>query len=173
MRQGVVMLSEDRKRYGIIPVRSVRENTGLASLERFFRRGRLNRSAEKELLGGITQRMRVKTASDELPISALSGGNQQKVMLAKWMLRDPRIMILDEPTRGVDVGAKYEIYKLIYELANEGKAILVISSELPELLAICDRIYVMGHGAIAGELQPHEFSQERVMRLAALGGTVQ
>jgi inositol transport system ATP-binding protein len=171
MRQGVVMLSEDRKRYGIVPVRSVRENTGLASLERFFRGGRLHRSVEKELLGSITRRMRVKASSDELPIAALSGGNQQKVMLAKWMLRDPRIMILDEPTRGVDVGAKYEIYKIIYELATEGKAVLMISSELPELLAICDRVYVMAHGAITGELQATEFSQERVMRLAALGET--
>ena len=173
MRQGIGMVSEDRKRYGIVPVRSVRENTGLAALERFFRRGRLHRSEERRQLGSITQRMRVKTASDELPIEALSGGNQQKVMLAKWMLLDPRILILDEPTRGVDVGAKYEIYKIIYELAAEGKAVLVISSELPELLAICDRIYVMGHGEIAGELQADEFSQERVMRLAAVGGTVQ
>ena len=173
LREGIAMLSEDRKRYGIIPVRSVRENAGLASLERFFSRGRLNRAEERKVLGAITARMRVKTASDELPIAALSGGNQQKVMLAKWMLRNPQVMILDEPTRGVDVGAKYEIYKLVYELATEGKAILMISSELPELLAICDRIYVMGHGTIAGELQQQDFSQERVMRLATLGGTVQ
>jgi inositol transport system ATP-binding protein len=110
--------------------------------------------------------MRVKTPTLDTSIDSLSGGNQQKVVLAKWMLRDPDILILDEPTRGIDVGAKYEIYKLMSELAREKKAIIMISSELPELLGMCDRIYVMAKGQISGELSKKDFSQENIMKLA-------
>jgi inositol transport system ATP-binding protein len=113
--------------------------------------------------------MRVKAPSLETTVDALSGGNQQKVVFAKWMLRDPEVMILDEPTRGIDVGTKYEIYKIIFELAVEGKAILLITSELPELLALCDRLYVMAKGRIACELQGPRFDQERVMKFATMG----
>ena len=121
------------------------------------------------MISSICDRMRVKAPNLETSVDALSGGNQQKVVFAKWMLRDPDILILDEPTRGIDVGAKYEIYKIIFELAAEGKAILIISSELPEILGICDRVYVMSKGRITGELGKDEFDQERVMKYATMG----
>jgi inositol transport system ATP-binding protein len=110
--------------------------------------------------------MNVKTPSLDTPIQALSGGNQQKVLLAKWMLRDPQILILDEPTRGIDVGAKFEIYKLMIELAKQGRAVIMVSSEMPELIGMCDRVYVMNQGKITGELDKHEFSQEAIMKFA-------
>ncbi|KVS39903.1 sugar ABC transporter ATP-binding protein [Burkholderia ubonensis] len=170
IRLKIAMLSEDRKRYGIVPMRSITENTGLVSLQKFFKRGHRNAKTEKRLIDGVSSRMKVKAPSFNTPIGLLSGGNQQKVMLAKWMLCDPDVLILDEPTRGIDVGAKFEIYKIIFELAEEGRAIVVISSELPELIAICDRIYVMAAGRIRGELHQNEFSQEGIMRLATMGG---
>lgn len=163
---GMVMLSEDRRRYGIIPVRSVKENTTLAKLEEFIYYGRLHRKKEREAVRNICEKMNVKTPTIDTEISALSGGNQQKVVLAKWMINNPDILLLDEPTRGIDVGAKYEIYKLMTLLAGEGKAILMVSSELPELIGMCDRIYVMQEGVIRGELKRENFSQEAVMRLA-------
>ncbi|MCH3917500.1 MAG: sugar ABC transporter ATP-binding protein [Spirochaetia bacterium] len=162
----VVMLSEDRRRYGIIPVRSVKENTTLASLKKIFYKGYLHTNEEEEAVSKVCSDMNVKTPSLDTPIEALSGGNQQKVVLAKWMLSDPDVLILDEPTRGIDVGAKYEIYKLMMYLAEKGKALLMISSELPELIGMCDRIYVMANGTITGELKHDEFSQETIMRLA-------
>jgi inositol transport system ATP-binding protein len=170
IRLKIAMLSEDRKRYGILPMRSILENIGLVTLQKIFGRGYRNAKAEKRLIESVSSRMNVKAPDLNTPIGNLSGGNQQKVMLAKWMLCDPEILILDEPTRGIDVGAKYEIYKIIFELAAEGKTVVVISSELPELIAVCDRIYVMANGRISGELQEEEFSQERIMRLATIGG---
>jgi inositol transport system ATP-binding protein len=166
IENGLVMLSEDRKRFGIIPVRSVKENISLTNLHQFMQKGRLNGKKEKGTIQSICDRMRVKTPTLDTSIDSLSGGNQQKVVLAKWMLRDPDILILDEPTRGIDVGAKYEIYKLMSELAREKKAIIMISSELPELLGMCDRIYVMAKGQISGELSKKDFSQENIMKLA-------
>ena len=165
----IAMLSEDRRRYGLVPVRSIKENIGLASLEKFIRGGYLHRDQERQMISSICDRMRVKAPNLETSVDALSGGNQQKVVFTKWMLRDPDILILDEPTRGIDVGAKYEIYKIIFELAAEGKAILIISSELPEILGICDRVYVMSKGRITGELGKDEFDQERVMKYATMG----
>ena len=166
IKNGVVMLSEDRRRYGIIPMRSVRENCTLAALERVIYGGRLNVSEENSIVSNIFERMRVKTPTLETQIGSLSGGNQQKVVLAKWMLRDPDVLILDEPTRGIDVGAKYEIYRLMTELVNSGKAVVMVSSELPELLGMCDRIYVMCQGTVTGELKQDEFSQELIMKYA-------
>lgn len=166
IEKGLVMLSEDRKRYGIVPVRSVKENVALPNLHQFIRMGRLNAKKENAAIKAICSRMTVKTPTLETAVDALSGGNQQKVVLSKWMLRNPNILILDEPTRGIDVGAKFEIYKLMTELAREKKAVVMISSELPELLGMCDRIYVMSKGRIAGELSKAEFSQENVMKLA-------
>jgi methyl-galactoside transport system ATP-binding protein len=110
--------------------------------------------------------MRIKAPGDLTRIRSLSGGNQQKVIFARWLLTKPEILLLDEPTRGIDVGAKYEIYKLIIELAAEGKSILMVSSEMPELLGICDRIIVMSNGRIAGELNTSEATQEQIMSLA-------
>ncbi|MDF2614436.1 MAG: D-xylose transporter ATP-binding protein [Clostridia bacterium] len=169
INHGMVMLSEDRKRYGIIGVRGVRENVALSKLERFIYKGRLHIKDENTTVSGICKRMNVKTPSLETSIDSLSGGNQQKVMLARWMLCEPDILILDEPTRGIDVGAKYEIYKLITELVKEGRSIIMISSELPELIGMCDRIYVMAGGKITGELENREFTQENIMKLATKG----
>ena len=163
---GVGMLSEDRRRYGIIPVRSVRENVTLANLKKVFYNGRLHAKTEDQVVDDMCRKMRVKTPSYETTVEALSGGNQQKIVLAKWLVCDPKILILDEPTRGIDVGAKYEIYKLMTELAEEGKGVIMISSELPELLGMCDRIYVVANGEIAGQLGRKDFSQEAIMRLA-------
>jgi inositol transport system ATP-binding protein len=163
---GVIMLSEDRRRYGIVPVRSVKENVTITRLEEFIYNGRWHRQKEIDRVSELCQRMNVKTPSINTDISALSGGNQQKVVLAKWMVRDPLVFLLDEPTRGIDVGAKYEIYKLMTTLAREGKGIVMVSSELPELIGMCDRIYVMAEGKIQGELQRSEFSQEAIMHLA-------
>jgi inositol transport system ATP-binding protein len=166
IRARMTMLSEDRRRFGIIPVRSVRENVSLSSLGKFIYGGRLHRAKETSAITEICARMNVKTPSLATTVEALSGGNQQKVVLAKWMLNEPDILIMDEPTRGIDVGAKYEIYKLMGDLAAEGKALVIVSSELPELIGMCDRIYVMCKGTIAGELARGEFSQEAIMRLA-------
>ena len=166
IKRGIAMLSEDRRRFGIVPVRDVKENVTLASLEQFFRNGHLNKSEEKRRVEEICSRISVKMSSINAPVSTLSGGNQQKVVLSKWMLREPDILILDEPTRGIDVGAKFEIYKLMTNLVKEGKSIVMVSSELPELIGMCDRIYVMAAGKITGELKRDEFSQETIMRYA-------
>lgn len=164
----MVMLSEDRRRYGIIPVRSVRENVSLASLKTFIFGGRLHEKMENKAISDYCGKMNVKTPTYETSIEALSGGNQQKVVLAKWMVTNPDILILDEPTRGIDVGAKYEIYKLMMELALQDKGLIMVSSELPELIGMCDRIYVMAKGKIAGELTRKDFTQENIMKLATL-----
>ncbi len=169
MKLGMAMLSEDRKRYGLVPVRDIKENVGLSSLRRIIYGGFLHKKTENDLVSSICSRMRVKAPTLETRVESLSGGNQQKVVFAKWMMRDPEILILDEPTRGIDVGAKLEIYKIIFELAEEGKAILLISSELPEILALCDRVYVMSQGRIACELQGPHFDQERIMKFATMG----
>ena len=111
--------------------------------------------------------MRVKTPNQETKISTLSGGNQQKVILGRWLLTDPTVLLLDEPTRGIDVGAKYEIYQLIINLAKEGKAVIMVSSEMPELLGVCDRIIVMSGGRLAGEVNASKTTQEEIMTLAS------
>lgn len=162
----MIMLSEDRRRYGIIPIRSVLENASISSLDQFIYGGRSHPKKERGIVGEYFQKMNVKTPTLDTPIQALSGGNQQKVLLAKWMLRNPDVLILDEPTRGIDVGAKFEIYKLMTELVKEEKTVIMVSSELPELIGMCDRIYIMNKGMITGCLERHEFSQETIMRYA-------
>ena len=162
----IAMISEDRRRYGLVSVRSVRENMSLSNLRQFIYRGRLHGAKETKLVTDICERLNVKTPSLATAVEALSGGNQQKVVLGKWMLSEPDVLIMDEPTRGIDVGAKYEIYKLMGDLAAEKRALVVVSSELPELIGMCDRIYVMCKGAITGELARAEFTQEAIMRLA-------
>ena len=163
---GLVMLSEDRRRYGLIPIRSVMENVSLANLRKFIYKGRLHRKEERDAVTEQCRSMNVKTPTLETTVEALSGGNQQKVVLAKWMEVDPDILLMDEPTRGIDVGAKFEIYKLMIELARRGKALLMVSSELPELLGMCDRIYVLSQGRITGELKREDFSAEQIMHYA-------
>ena len=166
IKNKMVMLSEDRRRYGIIPIRSVMENASISSLEKIIYGGYAHEKEERKLVGEYFKKMNVKTPTLDTPIQSLSGGNQQKVLLAKWMLRDPQILILDEPTRGIDVGAKYEIYKLMVEMAKQDRAVIMVSSELPELIGMCDRIYVMNQGKITGELNRSEFSQEAIMKFA-------
>ncbi len=164
--KGLIMLSEDRKEFGIIPVRSVAENASVASLKNYFYGGYCHKRKEREDVSEIFGKMNVKTPTLDTLISSLSGGNAQKVLLARWMLCEPEVMILDEPTRGIDVGAKFEIYKLMTDIVREGKTIIMVSSELPELIGMCDRIYVMCQGLITGCLEKSEFSQERIMMLA-------
>jgi len=171
INQKVVMLTEDRRRYGILPVRSVRENISITNLKKFIKNGKLHAKEEIEAVQYYCDKMKVKTPSYETKISSLSGGNQQKVLLAKWLITDPEVFIVDEPTRGIDVGAKYEIYKLISDLVTDGKCVIMVSSELPELIGMCDRIVVMAKGEIMGILEHDDFTQENIMRLAT--GTTQ
>lgn len=166
IKQGMIMLSEDRREYGLIPVRSVRENASIANLASYIYGGYTHKKKEEKEVEEMFKKMEVKTPSLETPISSLSGGNAQKVLLARWMLCNPDVMILDEPTRGIDVGAKFEIYKLMTDMAKEGKAVVMVSSEMAELIGMCDRIYIMCQGRITGCLSRDEFSQETIMKYA-------
>ncbi|MBP2655566.1 MAG: transporter ATP-binding protein [Firmicutes bacterium] len=161
----IAYVSEDRKKYGLVLINDLKWNMSLACLRsRFSRHGVIDENEEIHAVENYRKIINIKTNSIEQRVGSLSGGNQQKVVLAKWMLSEPDVLLLDEPTRGIDVGAKYEIYTVINSLADAGKAVIVISSEMPELLGICDRIYVINEGEIAGELQREEFSQERIMK---------
>jgi ribose transport system ATP-binding protein len=148
---------------------SVRENMVLPSLFSFEERGLINERKEKDYVGLLISRLTIKTESAETPVRNLSGGNQQKVVIAKWVGISPKVLILDEPTRGVDVGAKREIYQLMNELTEKGVAIIMISSELPEVIGMSDRILVVHEGRIAGEVAGHEATQERIMMYATGG----
>jgi L-arabinose transport system ATP-binding protein len=164
---GIGLAPEDRKREGLILIRSVIENASLAILPRLTRFGFIQRGLERRIGSEFVRRLAVKTPSLDQEVGKLSGGNQQKVVLARWLAAKPKLLILDEPTRGIDVGAKAEIYRLIDELANEGLGIMFISSELPEILGLSDRIYVMQNGRITGELQGGEgVTEEQVLALA-------
>jgi len=164
---GLGLVPEDRKRQGLILGLNCRENTALAALPLLTRLGFVRRKAERALASKYAQRLRVKTPSLEALTAGLSGGNQQKIALAKWLARDCDVLLIDEPTRGVDVGAKAEIYQLLDELACEGKALLVVSSELPELIGLCRRIIVLRAGHIAGEVTRAAFSEATLMQLMA------
>jgi len=164
---GVGLVPEDRKRQGLVLGLNCRENTCLAALPALTTFGWVRRAAEQTLAERYTKRLRVKAPSLETITAGLSGGNQQKIALAKWLARSCDVLLIDEPTRGVDVGAKAEIYQLLDELACEGKALLVVSSELPELIGLCRRILVMREGGIAGEVSRGDFSEATLMRLMA------
>ena len=166
---GIMMATEDRRKYGLIPVRSIKENISLAKLRDFCIGPFIKLKQEDKEARVYYDRMRVKAPSIETETYTLSGGNQQKVVLAKWMMANPKVFIMDEPTRGIDVGAKFEIYNIMNEIISENKSIIFISSELPELLGMCDRIYVVHEGRITGELSRKEFSQEKVMNYATGG----
>ena len=144
----------------------LRENMTIASLEAVSEKGIFNRKKEKSLAEEYYGKLRVKAEGIEDNIMNLSGGNQQKIVLSKWLMKDIKVLFLDEPTRGVDVGAKVEIYNIITELARKGVAVVMISSELPELLGMCDRILVLGRGKLWGNIKREDFSQERIMRAA-------
>jgi len=165
---GIGFLTEDRKAQGLLLNMTVRENISLANLARIARAGLISRTKEKARIAPLVESLHIKTPSLEQSISNLSGGNQQKVIVARWLLTESRLLIFDEPTRGIDIGAKAEIYQLISSLANAGKSILVVSSELPEILGLCHRVYVMREGEIAGEFSAASASQE-VLLAAAMG----
>ncbi|MCI5078364.1 multiple monosaccharide ABC transporter ATP-binding protein [Oricola sp.] len=162
---GISYVTEDRKSLGLVLDETIRFNTTLANLDEVSSGGVLNRNEETRVAEKFRDTLAIRTPSVFQKVVNLSGGNQQKVVLAKWLNTMPEVLILDEPTRGIDVGAKYEIYTIINELADQGKAVLMISSEMPELIGMCDRIYVMNEGALVGELTAAEASQERIMSL--------
>lgn len=164
--KGIGFAPEDRKREGLILIRSVLENASIAILRQLCRFRFIRRQLERETVTGYVEKLRVQTPSVDQEVGKLSGGNQQKVVLARWLAVHPKVLILDEPTRGIDVGAKAEIYSLLDELANQGIAIIFISSELPEILGLSDRIYVMQNGRIRGELSREEATEEKVLELA-------
>jgi ABC-type sugar transport system ATPase subunit len=167
IREGICLLPEDRKAQGLVLLRSVLENFGLPSLRHFTRRGLLDRRRERDAFARWVEAIRIRVAAPEQKVRELSGGNQQKVVLARWLERNCEVVLFDEPTRGIDVGAKYEIYTLINELAAQGKAILLVSSELPELLGLSDRVFVMHEGRVTGEIaEPSRATPERILELA-------
>ncbi|MCD8361887.1 MAG: sugar ABC transporter ATP-binding protein [Lachnospiraceae bacterium] len=159
----IAYVTEDRKTNGLILGESIRFNTTLARLDKVCSGGVIDTTAEKKAAEDMTEAMGTKTPSIEQKVGNLSGGNQQKALLGKWMFAEPDVLILDEPTRGIDVGAKYDIYCLINQMVENGKSVIMISSEMPELIGMCDRIYVMNEGELRGELDAKEATQEKIM----------
>lgn len=172
IKKGMGFCTEDRKVEGIIPHLSVRENMTVALLPKLSSAGFVKKKEQDEIVRKYIERLKIKTPSPEQAICNLSGGNQQKVLLARWMCMNPRLMILDEPTRGIDVGAKAEIEELIQELSAEGVSVLMISSEIAELERNCDRVIVMRDGKVAGEVAGQEIRQDRIMEIIASGSEV-
>jgi putative multiple sugar transport system ATP-binding protein len=169
VQQGIAYVTEDRKTYGLNLIDHIKNNTTLANLGGVSSGGILDEMREMKVANDYRKRTNIRSSSIFQTTGNLSGGNQQKVVLSKWLFSGPEVLILDEPTRGIDVGAKYEIYTIINELAAEGKAIIVISSEMPELLGISDRIYVLNEGRIVGEMAASDASQEKIMRAIVRG----
>ena len=167
--RGLAYATEDRKTYGLNLIDHIKHNVTVANLPGVSKSGVIDDMAELKVANEYRKRTNIRSSSVYQLTGNLSGGNQQKVVLSKWLFANPDVLILDEPTRGIDVGAKYEIYTIINKLAEEGKGILVISSEMPELLGICDRIYVLNEGRIVGEMAGHEASQEKIMRAIVRG----
>ena len=168
IKNGFALLTEERRATGIFGCLNIRENTVISSLKRHLRFGiYLSEKTQREDTQYYIDAMHTKTPTQETKIRSLSGGNQQKVIIGRWLLTEPEVLLLDEPTRGIDVGAKYEIYQLIIDLANKGKTVIMVSSEMPELLGVCDRIVVMSGGRVAGEVDAKNTTQEAIMTLAA------
>jgi len=171
IRSGIALAPENRKEHGLVLPLSVRENCSLPSLQRDASVGWLNHKMEDRVTKQSVESMKIKTPNNEQKARFLSGGNQQKIVLGKWLAMKPKLLLLDEPTRGIDIGAKREIYKLMEKLAGEGMAILFVSSEMEEVLGMSDRTYVMHEGKISGELKQKELSDKAIMNLAT--GTLQ
>ncbi|MBP5280377.1 MAG: ATP-binding cassette domain-containing protein [Erysipelotrichaceae bacterium] len=167
IENGFAMLTEERRATGIFGIQDIQANTCISSLEKYLKGMLLDDKKMEEVTQWGIDTLKTKTPSQKTQIRSLSGGNQQKVIISRWLLTEPEVLLLDEPTRGIDVGAKYEIYELILKLANDGKTVLVVSSEMPELLGICDRILVMSGGRLAGEVDAKTATQEQIMELAA------
>lgn len=168
IRHGIAYATEDRKRYGLNLIQTIRSNITASALGKVARLGVVDRNEEVRVAEQYRVDLNIKTPTVEAVVGKLSGGNQQKVVLSKWIFTDPDVLILDEPTRGIDVGAKYEIYTIINRLADAGKGVIVISSELPELLGVCDRIYTLSQGRITGQLPRGEATQESLMHLMTM-----
>lgn len=166
IRNGFALLTEERRASGIFSLLSITENTTISSIRKYRQNFIISDALRIRKTEECIKSLKIKTPSHKTRIKNLSGGNQQKVILGRWLLTKPKILLLDEPTRGIDVGAKFEIYKIISELASEGKAVIVVSSEMPELIGICDRIIVMSAGRVAGTLDISEATQEKIMALA-------
>jgi ABC-type sugar transport system ATPase subunit len=166
---GITLATEDRRKYGVVMGRSIKENITLPSLYKFSTAGFIDKKTERAEAQKFFDKMRIKAIGLNTEAYTLSGGNQQKLVLAKWMMSNPKILILDEPTRGIDVGAKHEIYELMRDMAESGVAIIMISSELPELIGMSHRVYVVAGGKIAGELPKEDISQVNIMNLATGG----
>lgn len=168
IKNGFALITEERRATGIFGVLDIKENTVISSMNNYLKGGiYLNDKAMREQTSWSIKAMRIKTPSQETKIQTLSGGNQQKVIIGRWLLTKPEVLLMDEPTRGIDVGAKYEIYQLMLELACQGKGIIMVSSEMPELLGVADRILVMSGGTVAGEVDPKNTSQEEILSLAS------
>ena len=164
---GIALITEDRRGTGIFGVLSVSDNVAIASISDYLKSGfLLDHKAIKEVVDKSISELSIKTPSNNTQIKSLSGGNQQKVIISRWLAKEPDVLIMDEPTRGIDVGAKYEIYAIIGELAKRGKTIIVVSSEMPELIGICDRIMVMCEGRITGVVEGKDMNQEKIMELS-------
>jgi putative multiple sugar transport system ATP-binding protein len=161
---GIAYATEDRKRYGLNLIDDIKRNISMASLKDFLKRGLVDDNREYVVASEYRESMNIKAPSVNSVVGKLSGGNQQKVVLSQWINTKPEVLILDEPTRGIDVGAKYEIYTIIQNLADSGKGVIVISSELPELLGICDRVYAISEGRITGEVEKKDFKPELLMK---------
>ena len=166
IKHKIALIPEDRKQIGLNLIASVKDNITIVSIDQFTRCGLVSRKKEKQVVDEQVKLLNIKTPSRNQSVNNLSGGNQQKVVISKWLVSNADIIILDEPTRGIDVGAKSEIHRLISKLAQNGKAIIVISSEMPEVIGMSDRILVMCEGRITGELTGEETTQERIMSLA-------
>jgi putative multiple sugar transport system ATP-binding protein len=170
IKAGLAYVTEDRKSLGLVLIDTIRRNIPLANLPGIAARGVVNNQREGDIGNEFRKRMNIRSSSIEQETVNLSGGNQQKVVLSKWLFSGPEILILDEPTRGIDVGAKYEIYTMVRDLAAQGKSIIVISSEMPELLGITDRVLVMNEGRLVGELPTSEATQEKIMSIIIKSG---
>lgn len=167
IKKGVALITEDRKVTGLNLSGSVNDNIAMVAIDKLLKNGLYSKLKAKKASDEYIKKLKIKTPSGNQIVGNLSGGNQQKVVIAKWLLNEPDIIILDEPTRGIDVGAKRDIYLLVGSLVQQGKAVIMISSEIPELMGVCDRIVVMAEGKITGELKREEFSQESIMTLAS------
>jgi ribose transport system ATP-binding protein len=166
IRHGIFLVPEDRRVAGLVVDFSIRENVSLPALGRYARHGLVSETEERRGVAAICGQLQVRAQSMEVTAGTLSGGNQQKVVLAKWLALGPQVLVIDEPTRGIDVGAKFEIYQLIRQLAARGAGVLVISSEIEELIGICDRLLVMGQGMITAEFRQPDFNRERILAAA-------
>jgi D-xylose transport system ATP-binding protein len=169
--RGLVMVTDDRKRYGLHLDQSIGFNLSLSSLTAVSRGGWVDEAQEAQINQRMADRLRVKAPGLEVPVGGLSGGNQQKVVLGKALMTDPRVVFLDEPTRGIDVGAKLEVYQLINRLTAEGRAVVLVSSELPELMGMSDRILMLHEGRVGGVFSPDAFDSETLMAAALGRGT--